>query len=309
MIRLPFWASPVLALLLMAGAARADLLPDGMALREVPFLLIDGKPMLAAQVGGQAGVVMFDNGTPASLFLNRDAADLPPGQEVARGTAASGQKIIVMVHPAPEVSVAGLPMAVENPARSGDFGFAEVAFGADFLGFVGMPAVQDHAILLDYDRKVLTVARVALDGSMALPAPPAADVLADVAILLLPDELPMAAAAVGGHPILLTLDTGDGGTAYLTPAMQAALQEAGLLTPLAQGRARLDGITLGGTTFAPTEVALIVAGGPQDMRGHGRPDELRLGAGFLADHPMIWNLAAKRITVLRRGSAYLVPRD
>lgn len=202
-----------LALLLLSGAAWADLLPDGMALREVPFTLIDGKPMLVVQVGDQTGVMMFDNGTPASVFLNREAADLAPGQEVGRGTAASGQEIIVQVHPAPAVQVVGLPMMTENPARSGNFGFTEGTFGADFLGFVGMPSVQDHAILLDYDRQMLTVARVASDGRMALPAPPAADVLAEFATLLLPDELPMAAARVGDHPILLAFDTGDSGTA------------------------------------------------------------------------------------------------
>ena len=108
----------------------------GMAWRELPFTLIDGKPMLDVQVGDQTGVMMFDNGTPASVFLNREAADLAPGQEVGRGTAASGQEIIVQVHPAPMVAIAGLPMATENPARSGNFGFVEVAFGADFLGFV-----------------------------------------------------------------------------------------------------------------------------------------------------------------------------
>lgn len=298
-----------LALLLLPCAAWADLLPDGTALREIPFALIDGKPMLAVQVADQTGVMMFDNGTPAMVFLNREAAALPPGQEVGRGQAASGQEIIVQVHPAPAVQVAGLPMAVENPAHSGNFGFTEGAYGADFLGFVGMPSVQDHAILLDYDRRVLTVARVAADGSMALPAPPAADVLAEFAILLLPDELHMVAGAMGDHPMLLSFDTGDSGTAYLTLATQAALQDAGLLAPLADGRVRLGGVALGGADIGVVEVNLITASSPQDVRGSGQPDELRLGAGFLAGHPMIWNLAAKRMTLLRRGSSYLVPRD
>jgi hypothetical protein len=299
----------MLALLVMSGAARADLLPDGMAWRELPFTLIDGKPMLEVQVGGQTGVMMFDNGTPASVFLNREAADLAPGQEVGRGTAASGQEILVQVHPAPAVQVVGLPMATENPARSGNFGFVEGTFGADFLGFVGMPAVQDHAILLDYDRRVLTVARVASDGRMALPAPPAAEVLAEFAILLLPDELPMAVGAVGDQPVLLSLDTGDSGTAYLTPALHARLQATGALTDLADGRVRLTGVAMGGVDVGAVDMALIMAGSPQDRRGSGQPDELRLGAGFLANHPMIWNLAARRITLLRRGSPYLVPRD
>ncbi len=55
-----------LDLLFLSGAARADLLPDGMASREVLFTLIDGKPMLEVQVGGQTGVMMFDNVTPAA---------------------------------------------------------------------------------------------------------------------------------------------------------------------------------------------------------------------------------------------------
>ena len=186
---------------------------------------------------------------------------------MGRGTAASGQEIIVQVHPAPAVQVVGLPMATENPARSGNFGFVEGTFGADFLGFVGMPAVQDHAILLDYDRRVLTVARVASDGRMALPAPPAAEVLAEFAILLLPDELPMAVGAVGDQPVLLSLDTGDSGTAYLTPALQARVQATAALTTLADGRVWLTGVAIGGVDVGAVDMAPIIAGSPQGRRG------------------------------------------
>jgi len=50
-------------LALCAGPAFADLLPEGQDRREIPFAVVDGKPMLEVMVNGQPGQVMLDNGT------------------------------------------------------------------------------------------------------------------------------------------------------------------------------------------------------------------------------------------------------
>ena len=62
-------------------------------------------------IWARAGVMMFDIGTPSAVFFNRGAVDLPDGQEVGRGHAASGQEIVVQLHPAPDLMLAGQAMA------------------------------------------------------------------------------------------------------------------------------------------------------------------------------------------------------
>ena len=147
-----------------ASAARADLLAEGQDWREIPFDVVDQKPLLAARIGQTAGRMMFDTGTPEAVFLNRDAAVLPKGKVVGNGFAASGQAIEVQLHDAPEVQIGGLPFATGPAVVSGNFGFVEAMFGPDYLGFIGTPAVQDGAFVLDYQRRVLTVLHSDADG-------------------------------------------------------------------------------------------------------------------------------------------------
>lgn len=293
-----------LALGLVAGPGMAGLLGEGEVSREIPFRVMDGKPMLPVTVAGQDGVVMFDLGTPSALFLNRGAADLAEGPEVGRGFAASGQEIVVQLHDAPAVTLAGQAMALPPKVQSSDFSFAEGAYGADFFGFLGLPAVADHAVLLDYDRAVLTVFALDVDGGLPVRVPAPKDVIVDLGFLLFPEELPLTVGRVGEVAVQVSFDSGDSGTAYLTPATRARLEAAGLLVEGATGLWELSGLTLGGELMVPTPVALIEAGGPEDGRPNGQPDELRLGAAFLASVPTLWNFPTRRVTLLRPGAAF-----
>ena len=288
-----------------AGPGMAGVLGEGELRREIPFRVLDGKPMLPVTVAGRDGVVMFDLGTPSPVFLNRGAADLPEGQEVGRGFAASGQEIVVHLHDAPAMAIAGQALTLPPKVQSGDFSFAEGAFGADFFGFLGLPAVQDHAVLLDYDRSVLTLFALDVDGGLPVPAPETQDVIADVGFLLFPEELPLVVGRVGEMPIQISLDSGDSGTAYLTPGTRARLAAAGLLAEGANGLWELSGLTLGGALMLPTPLALVEAGGEADGRPNGQPDEVRLGAAFFASQPTLWNFPARRLTLLRPGAAIL----
>jgi hypothetical protein len=289
--------------LVIASPIQAQLLGDGQALRDIPFVVMDGKPMLPAAVEGREGVMMFDIGTPSAVFLNRGAVDLPDGQEVARGHTASGQEIVVQVHPTPDLMVAGQEMDLPERVQSGDFGFAEVAFGDDFLGFVGLPAVQGDAVLLDYDRSALTVIRVDEAGVMALAQPEPVDVIATLDFLLFPDELPLSVGRIGEVPVQVSFDSGDSGTLYLQPGTRARLMAEGSLASGAGGLWELAGVTLGGALMQPTPVTLIEAGGEKDGRSTGQPDELRLGAAFFAAQPTLWNFPARRMMILRPGAA------
>ena len=287
-----------------AGPGMAGLLGEGEVSRDIPFRVMDGKPMLPVTVAGLAGVVMFDIGTPSIVFLNRGAADLPEGQEVGRGFAASGQEIVVQLHDAPEVTLAGQAMVLPPKVQSGDFSFAEGAFGTDFFGFLGLPAVQDHAVLLDYDRAVLSIFALDVDAGLPVPAPDPKDVIVEVGFLLFPEELPLTVGRVGEVAVQVSFDSGDSGTAYLTAATRARLVAAGLLVEGSDGQALLSGLTLGGALMEPTPVALVEAGGPKDGRKTGQPDELRLGAAFFAATPTLWNFPARRVALLRPGAAF-----
>jgi hypothetical protein len=291
----------------MSGTAAADLLAPGQDWREIPFQAVDQKPMITARIGDSTGRMMFDTGTPEMVFLNRDALTLPDGKVVGNGFAASGQPIEVQVHDAPPVEVAGQPLALAPVVVSGDFGFAEGAFGADYLGFIGMPAVQDGAFVLDYGRQVLTVLPTDAKGALGVPPPAADEVVAQLSFSLIAGEQPTAGAFIGALPVLLEFDTGDSGTLYLRPETRARLVADGWMA--ADGDAAvLASVTFGGTVFSNLPVRLVEAGGPADKRPWPGSDALRLGAAFLADHPSLWNMPAGTITILRPDAAFLAPR-
>lgn len=291
----------------LAGAATAGgLLADGQPWRVVPLTLRDGKPMVAATVAGRPGVLMLDNGTPDALFLNRDALALAPGPVVGQGQAASGQAVTVQQHPAPAVSIAGQPLVHPAPLRSGNFGFTRTGLGDDFLGFIGTPMVEGQAFVLDLGRRRLMVMQPGADGALPVPAPAAAEVLVALRFLLWPGEQPLVAGQLGGEPVLVDVDTGDGGTLYATPALQARLLAAGVLQA-AGPQWRLRGLALGGVLLDDTLVQVVDSGGPHDHRGRqiGQPDQLRLGAAFLARHPSLWNFPARTLTLLKPDAAWL----
>ena len=120
------------------------------------------------------------------------------------------------------VQIGGLPFATGPAVVSGNFGFVEGMFGPDYLGFIGTPAVQDGAFVLDYQRRVLTVLRSDADGVLALPPPPASEVVAELTFALIPGEQPTSGAFVGSLPVVLDFDTGDSGTFYLRDETRAA---------------------------------------------------------------------------------------
>lgn len=283
---------------LWAAPATAQLLAEGQDQRTLTFRVMDGKPFLPAQVGAVSGWMMLDNGTPETVFLNRHALDLGPAPEVGRGFAASGQEIVVWLHDALPVAVAGQPLPLVPKVTSGDFGFAEGAHGPDFLGFIGTPALIGHVFLLDYAAGRMTV----FDPATA-PVPKADDVLDTVPFAYWPGEQPTMAGLLGDRPLLVDLDTGDNGTIYLRPETKAALLAEGAVEPTSQGLV-LKRLTLGATVFTNLPVAEVVAGGPQDMRPSGPVDFLRLGSAFLATQRVLWDFPARRLVFLTADAVY-----
>jgi len=285
--------------------ANAGLLGKDQTIRSIPFSLRDAdKPMIEVSVAGKPGVMMFDNGTPDMLFLNRAALDLPKGQVVGRGFAASGQPIEVQVHPAPRIEVSGQPLIVPDPIRSGDFGFSAPGLGNDFLGFIGTKMIEKDAFLLDYARRKLVVLKADKDGSLPVASPHTSDVTVSVRFMIWPGEQPTLAASLGALPIITDFDTGDGGTLYVTAATREKLVNQHLLVPDGE-KWHLHGLNIGGVVFKPTTVRVVEAGGTQDFRKTGQADQLRLGASFLSANPCLWNFPAKTLTFLKPDAVFL----
>jgi hypothetical protein len=285
---------------LSAAPSLADLLPNGADHREIALSDADGRPMIAARIGNTEGRLMFDTGTPDALFLNRDALPIGEGEPVAVGQAASGQVIEVRSHPAPAIEIGGVAFATGPKLRSGDFGFAEIGLGSDFLGFIGTPAVVTGAFLLDHGRKVLTVLRVNEDGSLAANSPALSDVVAVVPFTLI-EVLPTTEVQINGSSVVLEFDTGDSGTFYAKEETLARLREAGLLRET-EGVATLVEASFGGNIFRDLQVRIVIAGGDEDTRSDTGGDTLRLGADFLVQWPTLWNYRAGTITFLTPGA-------
>ncbi len=301
-----------IALATTSPATRAEVLAAGQDWREIPFEVVDLKPMIAARVGDLDGRMMFDTGTPEAVFLNRDAAPVPEGVVVGNGFAASGQAIEAQLHDALPVQIGGVDFDPGPKLLSGNFGFVEALFGADYLGFIGTPFVSDGAFALDYGRGVLTLLRTDDQGTLAVPPPVAGEVLAQLTFALIPGEQPTTGAFVGGLPLVLDFDTGDSGTIYLRPETRARLEAEGLLVATGKDAtgevSTLKNVTFGGATFDGLAVRLVEAGGPEDKRPWPGSDALRLGADFLSGNPSLWNFPAGTITILRPDSGFLAPR-
>jgi len=289
----------------IALPAYAGLLREDQAIRSIPFTVRAGdKPMVEATVAGKKGVMMFDNGTPEVLFLNRAALALPKGQVVGRGFATSGQPIEVQVHPAPRIEISGQALTLPGTVHSGDFAFTASGLGSDFLGFIGTKAIEKDAFLLDYARLRLVVLKAGKDGSLPVASPRASDVMVSVRFMIWPDEQPTLAASLGTLPVITDFDTGDSGTLYATAATREELRKQRLLEPDGD-KWRLHGVNIGGVVFKPTTVSVVEAGGTQDFRKAGQGDQLRLGASFLSANPCLWNFPAKTLTFLKPDAVFL----
>ena len=298
----------VTLLAMLAGAAAAhsasaQLLGPGQSIREIPFTIRSGRPMIAGQVGSTSGVFMLDNGSPFPILINRDAVPLGDGISKARGKASSGQGIEVRVHPAPSIVIAGVRATTPKQVESGSLGFTRSELGADFLGFIGLGMIEQNAFVLDFARRTMTVVQTGAHGNLGIAGPSDDAVLMTAHFIDHGGLLPTVAGAVGSLSILIDFDIGDSGTAYLSAATRERLISAGVLKNEG-GRWIISSLRIGDQQFGPTSLDLIDAGGPEDTRGAGGVDQLRLGATFLAGQPTLWNFPAKTITFLRGDATY-----
>jgi len=301
-----FGATMVLAALAAVGQ-EPGLLGEGADWREIPFAIVDARPLIEARVNGTPGRMMFDTGTPLTVLVNRDAVALPGGDDSRTGHVASGQSVDIRNHVPVPIEFGGMGIPAGRVLISGNFGFTEVAFGEDFLGFVGTPAVEGGAFLLDYGRQVLTVLGTDESGALAVGPPAAGEVVARFSFVREEGEQPTTGAFIGSLPLVLDFDTGDGGTLHLRPETRASLEAEGALV-VEGDEAVLRALRFGGAVFENVTVEIVEAGGTEDGRAWSGSNALRLGAGFLSEHPSLWNYPAGTITILKPDAAFLAPR-
>jgi hypothetical protein len=154
---------------------------------------------------------------------------------------------------------------------------------------------------------VLTILRTDADGTLAVGPPASGEVVARFSFVRDESEQPTTGAFIGSLPIVLDFDTGDSGTLFLRPETLASLEAEGGLA-VEGDEAVLRALRLGGAVFAGVTVSIIEAGGAEDGRTWSGSNSLRLGAGFLSEHPSLWNYPAGTISILEPGAAFLAPR-
>ncbi|QIR06393.1 hypothetical protein [Salinivibrio costicola] len=285
--------------------ANARLVSENQLFRSIPFSLRDSdKPMIAVTIGEKKGVVMFDNGTPDAVFLNRDALSLPESKVISTGFTASGQFIEVKEHPAPLIKISGQKLPVTKSIRSGNFGFTSNSLGNDFLGFIGKKLIDKNAFILDFKRYQLLIFKTGRDGSILISSPRNSDISISIPFTTANDALPTVKGILGGSPILIDFDTGDSGTLYVTDNEREMLINKNILVN-SGNRWKLQRFSIGEVTFQSTIINIIITGSVHDHRTINKNNQLRLGSNFLSRHPSIINFANQTLTILKPRNRFL----
>lgn len=252
---------------------------------KLPFSTHDGFILIEGDIDGVRGVFMLDTGTPFQFFANRDFADLPDGEPVASGGAASGQRIIVYRHRNPHsITLTGGHRWDLADLRSGDLGFVGSAIGVPFLGFIGLGELRKFIFAIDYEKNVVTL----------FPQEPVnpCRTLQPLAVLkfYFEGEIPRLQFQIGGMAVDARLDTGAQGGLTLTRETRHQLEASGSLlpSPAANGAKRL--IPAAGYQGHIFEFADL------DDGGDG-PDEITLGYAFLRHFCSVWDYRSETVAL------------
>ena len=302
--------SGFLMLMSSAGAAPSSAglqLEEGFAptqdLTVWPLQIVQGYPLLRAQVGQVQGVLMLDTGTPWGLLLNSARLPMPERSFVLRASAGSGQAFdVYRASTMPALSIHGQTWTQIKGVHTADLAFIEqgTAIGT-FLGFVGANFLKDAALTLDYARRVALITRLAPDSGAPLAEPPAdlrpAAALAVLHYRATQASFPVFDATLGGLPVRVMLDTGNPGAA-LDSAWLAELKQAGAATgfsTLEAGRTyRLPPLQLGSFSV-PVEDATGYAT-PVTLDGQIDRQLLKIGYSLLKRVGVVWNYRLQTMT-------------
>jgi len=261
--------------------------------QDVPFHLVDGFIMLEGVVNGESGFYMLDTGSPFALFLNNHLLTLGPSQQIASGSAGSGQRVVVLAHENVDSLTLWGDVRFRDVgwAQSADFGFIEQGIVPQYLGFIGHEILKNFEFTIDYDRSTLFLSRLDPDGNALVSRVPPEDVHATLTFACRDcdrqyDQIPF---RLGDIPLTLGIDTGNSdGQLTLTARTKEALEHSGHLT--AQGDSYiLEGLEYAEVSFSVDGLRVMV----------GETDGGTLGYSFLRQFKTVWNYKLGTLVLVR----------
>lgn len=274
-----------------APAKTGTLLPAGQDHVTLAGQITKGYLFLSGKIRGQTGVLMLDTGTPFPLLLNNHAIPLELNHYLSTGSAASGQQIVVYRHDdVGPVAIAGLAEQNFGPLNSADLGFinAEGGIRPDFLGFAGLPLLQEHEFILDYQTGTVEIYRTAENGSPLIPHTVPADIVAVIDFKYSGSGLPKTTFHIGDIQLEASFDSGSPGVLTLTKPTQQALERSGKLQKHGQNYT-LDGLTYQGIALTTATPSLV----------SGAKDSINLGYNLLRHYRSVWNFKQQTLVLLK----------
>jgi hypothetical protein len=241
-------------------------------------MLVDG------DIDGRTGVFMLDTGTPFTFLVNRDYVHLPPGKEFARGSASSGQAVVIQTHRGiRSVRIASAYAFIDpETVYSGGFGFVAKEVYQHFLGFVGWGLLKDYAFILDYRALKVTLC------SHSVGVFPKARVIAVLKVPASKTPSPFR-LKVAGVEIPALIDTGSPGVVSLTSQTRSKLEQSGALK---SQKGILD-ISIRHASYGDYSFSI------EHLRtDDGTEDLITLGYSFLRRFVSIWNPSEGTVTLV-----------
>jgi hypothetical protein len=252
--------------------------------RFLRFHLRDGFILVDGDIDRRTGVFMLDTGTPFPFLANRDYAHLPPGTEFARGSASSGQPVVIQTHRGVRSVRIASAYSFDDPETvySGDFGFVAKEVGLRFLGFVGWGLLKDYTFAIDYRALQVTLC------SHAVGVSPKAGVAAVLKVPAAKTPSPFT-LTVAGVDIPTLIDTGSPGVVSLTSQTRSKLEQAGVL----ESQKGILDVSIRRASYGNYSFS-IEHSRPND----GSEDLITLGYSFLRRYVSIWDPIAGTVTLV-----------
>jgi hypothetical protein len=252
--------------------------------RFLSFRLRDGFILVDGEIDRRTGVFMLDTGTPFPFLVNRDYVHLPPGTEFARGSASSGQPIVIQTHHGVRsVRIARAYTFIDpETVYSGGFGFVAEEVYPRLLGFVGWGLLKNYTFTLDYRALKVTLC----SHSVGVFSKARVVAVLKVPASKTPSPFTLKVADVD---IPTLIDTGSPGMASLTSQTRSKLERSGLL----ESQKGILGVSIRQASYGDYSFSI------EHLRSdHGTEDLITLGYSFLRQFVSIWNPSEGTVTLV-----------
>lgn len=293
-------------LLVSTGQAQTDKTavsekaPDSSAVITLPFEIINGYPLVKCQMDGKEGKFLFDTGnTGDHLSLNIKYFDVAKDKltKIGEGFYGSGEKFDVYAKQVGSLACGDL---VKKNFRStlNEMGGAEKAMGGSLLGMIGVSAMLDYEMLIDYSRKVIKLYPIDANGELLVKRD---ETLTPKTVINFDfvKNLPIADAVIkskdGNKDIRVSFDTGKS-LIFVKDSVKQNWVDAKFVD-LGEDNKYRSLISFKGSDKVH-QIDSMVFLDQSHMEAEGYKYEIGLGYPFLHKQPTLWNFKKKTITLL-----------